>query len=177
MNAMVKASFPTPVKASMEDVMGVLDRNRFSIPPHVLAAMRQLAEAGITNLSDNFSPENFKKLSLKEQLDLLAFIMDRTYGKPDSAITAAAAAYRYPEGGDGLDASDQGSQLDAIEARAAARGQSLPEMKHRGGAAKAVPATKPVASHGGNSGERGEVVDLPSYAILSNSQRSTRRAG
>ena len=148
--------------ASMDELITVLEHNRFAMPPHILAALRQMAAAGMVGIAENFRPENFKKLKLREQLDLMTFIMDRTYGKPDSAVGAASTASKTSQGGgDGGTGAAQGRELDAIAERAAKSGRALPEFRRVGGA----------ATTDGNKPTDGDVVSM----VLSPEQREARR--
>lgn len=105
------------VDAQMEE----LSRKRFSMPPAVIAAFRQAAMKGAARLLNLVEDDaQFSKLRVQDQLRVLELIFDRAYGKTETASSHAVAEVKTSP----VRRSGHSDQLDAIAARAAARGNS-----------------------------------------------------
>lgn len=115
------------VDAQLEE----LAKRRYAMPPAAIAALRQAGQAAAGRLLKMVTDEKtFTSLAPKDQLALLNLVLDRAYGRAETASSNDLANQRM-NGKEGNEA-DHAKQLEAIEARekAAARGRKgLPSPK------------------------------------------------
>lgn len=114
---------------SFADSLSVASQERFAMPPVVVAALRQAAsKATIRLLRMMEDDEAFEKLTHKEKMDVIDRVMDRAYGRSETASSSLQLLAKAGQlnGGGG---NDQGQELDAIEERMSKRNQNFPEMR------------------------------------------------
>ena len=105
----------------MDSEMDELIRKRYSMPPHVIAALKQAGQLAAMRLLQLVGDDKkFDKLRPTDQLKVMEMIFDRAYGKSESASSNELASLRIGDANGG-DKSDHAKQLEAIEARAAKR--------------------------------------------------------
>lgn len=116
----------------VDEEMEKLAKERFSMPPAVIAAFRQAAQLSAMRLLTMVSDEKqFDRLSMNAKLKVMDMIFDRAYGKNETASSAQLAAHKTGA----LDDPNKGKhaeQLDAIAERAAKVAQRRTPAKLRG---------------------------------------------
>ena len=118
-----------PVEAAMSgnELMTAVMRERYAMPTAVVAALRQTGKLLTLKMLRLVASEKFDKLPVSTQLAVFNSIMDRAFGKGDSALAALALQEKMgaltPEKAEGGDAA---KQLEDIEAR-----MEFPEMRTR----------------------------------------------
>lgn len=149
----------------LDATMEAVARERFAMPPEVIAAFRQAAMQGAKHLLNLVStPEQFQKLSAADQLKVLNMIFDRAYGNTETASSSMATLHKT---GQLKSDTDHGRQLSQIEERMKQHDRRFPEMKKAQSARK-----RSLASSSRNSSvtvnalsseeeDLGNVVDMP----------------
>lgn len=121
-NPVVRMDQHFDVDATLEAVA----KERFAMPPPVIAAFRQAAMGGAGHLLNLINDkENFSKLKVQDQLRVLEMVFDRAYGKSETASTSMTALHKTGQG----NSSDHGKQLDQMEQRMKKRNSNFPELK------------------------------------------------
>lgn len=123
MNVTVNMQDNFDLDATLEAVA----RERFAMPPEVIAAFRQAAMVSAQHLLNVVSDkETFSKLKTQDQLKVLEMVFDRAYGKSETASTSLTALHKTGQLDSGSDS--HASQLSAIEKRMQRRNQRFPEL-------------------------------------------------
>lgn len=108
-----------------------LARKRYSMPPVVIAALKQAGQKATQRLANMvMDDKTFGSLSPKDQLFVIREVMDRAYGKSETAASNDLANQRL-NGADG-NGTDHASQLEEIAKREALNKRSrrgLPSPK------------------------------------------------
>ena len=103
----------------VDEALEKLAAQRFSMPPHVVAAFKQAGALAVAKLLKMMQREDFDKLPIKDQMLVFNLIFDRAYGKSETASTSELTNHKI--GAASTERSqDHRSQLDAIEQRAKA---------------------------------------------------------
>ena len=102
-------------------------RQRFAMPPAVIAAFRQAAMKSAAHLLKMVEDEKeFNKLSTNDKLKVMEMIFERAYGRAETASTSMMTMHKTGQ----LDADGgHGKQLKAIEDRMKSRDRQFPELK------------------------------------------------
>ena len=111
------------VDATMEAVT----RERFAMPPAVIAAFRQAAMKSAAHLLKLVEDEKaFGKLKINDQLKVMELIFERAYGRAETATSSMMGMHKTGQ----LDSTgDHSRQLKTIEERMAKRDRQFPELK------------------------------------------------
>ena len=94
-----------------------LAKRRYQMPPVVLAALRQAGQKAVMRLLKMVTDDKvFESLSPKDQLKVIEAVMDRAYGRSETATAADIGAARL--GNDEGENSDHFKQIEEIQKRA-----------------------------------------------------------
>jgi len=111
------------VDATLEAVT----RERFAMPPAVIAAFRQSAMKSVGHLLTLVEDtKRFEKLKITDQLKIMEMVFDRAYGRSETASTSMTALHKTGQLEVG---SNHGKQLETIEQRMKLRDRQFPELK------------------------------------------------
>ena len=112
------------------DVDATLDtvtRERFAMPPAVIAAFRQSAMKSVGHLLPLVEDrDKFSELKISDQLKVMEMVFDRAYGRSETASSSMTALHKT---GQLETTGNHGKQLDAIEKRMELRDRQFPELK------------------------------------------------
>lgn len=124
------------VDAQLEE----LSRKRFAMPPVVIAALRQAALKGTHRLLQMIEDDAiFGKMRPQDQLRVIELVMDRAYGKAETASSSALTHAKADAlTGNAGKKNDHTAQLEAIAARAARRKQMSVEQMIEGSVTSTV---------------------------------------
>lgn len=107
------------VDATLEE----LSRKRYSMPPVVIAALRQAGQKATQRLLKMVEDDKiFEKLSPNNQLRVIEAALDRAYGKSETAASNELAMSRLSD--DPKKQGDHAKQLDEIQKRAQLHGNA-----------------------------------------------------
>ena len=73
---------------NLDDAMDVASRERFAMPPVVIAAFRQTAQKGLLKILKLVESDKFEKLKVVDQLAVMSLVLDRAYGKSETATSS-----------------------------------------------------------------------------------------
>lgn len=100
----------------LDESLEELAKKRYAMPPVVVAALRQAGLHATKRLLNMVSDEDaFEALSAKDQLRLIELIMDRAYGRSETASGNDAAVAKLGENTGRT--SDHAQQLDQLRER------------------------------------------------------------
>lgn len=99
----------------VDEAMEELSRKRYSMPPAVIAALRQAGALATQRLLQMVADEDtFGKLNATQQMRLIELVLDRAYGKSETAASNELAQAKLGNGGE----TDHAKELEEIEKRA-----------------------------------------------------------
>lgn len=102
----------------LDESLEELAKRRYAMPPVVIAALRQAGNKATARLLKMVEDDSiFDKLAPKDQLRLIEVVMDRAYGKSETAAGHDLTQARL--NGDPSKNSDHAKQLDELKKREA----------------------------------------------------------
>lgn len=114
---------------SFSDSVSVLSQERFAMPPVVVAALRQAGKmATLRMLQIMQDDKKFNALKPTEQMKLMEMVMDRAYGRAETASSSLNLLARTGQL-QGTENTTHSAQLAEIEKRMEERAVKYPEMR------------------------------------------------